>query len=380
MATVQQLAAQWAIGTAADESHGYNQDNRWGTPDYDCSSFVISAYKVGAGLPIDTNYCNYTGNMNWLLTIGFVDVTSQINLSTGAGLQIGDILLNTIHHTEIVVNNNHDVCSARHDERHQYHGGTPGDQTGDEICVLPYYVYGSGGWDYVYRYGGSAGYQWTQRNVNTYGALTSDEIYANAVLTYYELVDIGFNAASAAGVLGNIEHEGQFNPAQWQGGYAVGSWYEQYCGYGMFQYTPPHKYYQDWAANFSGFNINDASINGPYQVKWLDAHPEQFSGTGPYMQGTKWYGMTWAQYKQMSDAADAAEVWARAWERPGEKYLYETMPARRSSAEYWYNEIINNFPYNPGPGPTPDPEPEPEEVKKRKKYKWVLWNRNRIGV
>lgn len=254
----------------------------------------------------------------------------------------------------------------------------------DQVSINSYVSYASN-WDYIYIPPTPVGqtYEWTQRNVNTYGALTTDEIYANAVLTYSELVNIGFSDAAAAGVLGNIEHEGQFNPAQWQGGYAVGSWYEQYCGYGMFQYTPPHKYYQDWAANFSGFNINDASINGPYQVRWLDAHPGQFTGSGPYMQGTQWYGMTWAQFKTMTNAADAAEVWARAWERPGEQYLISTMPARRSSAEYWYNEIINNFPHlpgNPGWPDIPNNPGNPDEVKTRKKYKWVLWNRNRIGV
>lgn len=30
---------------AADNSHGYDQANRWG-PDYDCSSAVISAWEL----------------------------------------------------------------------------------------------------------------------------------------------------------------------------------------------------------------------------------------------------------------------------------------------------------------------------------------------
>ena len=41
-ATIDQVV-QWAIDTANDDTHGYSQaqDRRWGTPDYDCASFVI---------------------------------------------------------------------------------------------------------------------------------------------------------------------------------------------------------------------------------------------------------------------------------------------------------------------------------------------------
>ena len=38
-------AIAWARRIAADNIHGYDQANRWG-PDYDCSSFVISAFKA----------------------------------------------------------------------------------------------------------------------------------------------------------------------------------------------------------------------------------------------------------------------------------------------------------------------------------------------
>ena len=34
----------WAEETANDNAHGYAQDERWG-PDYDCSSFVITALR-----------------------------------------------------------------------------------------------------------------------------------------------------------------------------------------------------------------------------------------------------------------------------------------------------------------------------------------------
>ncbi len=43
-------AVNWAIDIANDKTHGYDQTNRWG-PDYDCSSFVISAWDA-AGVDV----------------------------------------------------------------------------------------------------------------------------------------------------------------------------------------------------------------------------------------------------------------------------------------------------------------------------------------
>ena len=42
---VVEQAISWAISIANDNSHGYSMTSRWG-PDYDCSSFVISAYSL----------------------------------------------------------------------------------------------------------------------------------------------------------------------------------------------------------------------------------------------------------------------------------------------------------------------------------------------
>lgn len=49
------------IDIANDDSHGYDQDNRWG-PDYDCSSFVISGFEQ-AGIQLETNGATYTGDL-----------------------------------------------------------------------------------------------------------------------------------------------------------------------------------------------------------------------------------------------------------------------------------------------------------------------------
>ena len=150
--TIPESALKWAKGIAADQSHGYSQQNRYG-PDYDCSSLVLSSYKQ-AGVPIDFNVVCYTGNMQGLLQYGFKDVTSQVNLNTGNGLQPGDVLWyhisGTNGHTAMYAGNNQIV----HARGQSYGSSKTGDQ-GTEIAVTPYY---RGKWQHVYRYvgGGSA--------------------------------------------------------------------------------------------------------------------------------------------------------------------------------------------------------------------------------
>lgn len=56
---VVEQAISWAISIANDNSHGYSMTSRWG-PDYDCSSFVISAFR-NAGVNVGS--ATYTGNM-----------------------------------------------------------------------------------------------------------------------------------------------------------------------------------------------------------------------------------------------------------------------------------------------------------------------------
>lgn len=140
-------AVIWAIAIANDDSHGYDQINRWG-PDYDCSSLVISAFDQ-AGVNVKENGATYTGNMySSFLKSGFADVTKSVNLANGQGLQRGDVLLNFAHHTEIYIGNNQTV-SASINEKGTTKGGKSGDQTGKEIRIREYRNYP---WNYVLRF------------------------------------------------------------------------------------------------------------------------------------------------------------------------------------------------------------------------------------
>ena len=141
-------AVKWAIGIANDNSHGYDQANRWGNPDYDCSSLVITAFEK-AGIKMKSAGATYTGNMySAARSLGFADVTNGINLGNGKGLKRGDILLNRKNHTAMYVGNGK-VVQASSNEKGGIRGGKPGDQTGKEINVSSYQNYP---WNDVLRF------------------------------------------------------------------------------------------------------------------------------------------------------------------------------------------------------------------------------------
>ena len=156
---------QSAINIVNDVRHGYSQYNRWGNPDYDCSSLVITVVQ-NSGIPVKTNGATYTGNMyHVFLKCGFEDVTHTVHVPTGQGLQRGDILLNVVNHTEIYIGSGK-MVGARSSETGTIHG-VGGDQTGEEIAVGYYRDYP---WNYVLRYKES--YTQSVDNVSNGNAIT----------------------------------------------------------------------------------------------------------------------------------------------------------------------------------------------------------------
>lgn len=140
-------ACHWAVEIANDDSHGYDQPTRDGGVDYDCSSFVSTAFRqAGFGIPFPspstfTMVGAFTGaGFTWLPGIG----------NTSSDLQRGDVVLNINAHVELYLGNQQFV-GAHINEWGGIAGGRPGDQTGNEISIGGFYSFP---WDGVLRYGG----------------------------------------------------------------------------------------------------------------------------------------------------------------------------------------------------------------------------------
>ena len=138
-------AVSWAVGIAADNSHGYNNSgNGWGPDEYNCIGLVMRAYKAAGN---DPGVCNIDQMPEYLKSAGFEDVTSKVNLKTGKGAVKGDVfwmLDNTGKHghTEMFCGDGQLVGA-----RGNYDGKT-GDSSGKEIAVNPY---SNMSWQRVFR-------------------------------------------------------------------------------------------------------------------------------------------------------------------------------------------------------------------------------------
>lgn len=151
-AEVRDRAASQMEAWARDNTHGYDQQYRWGERgDFDCSSAVISAYEL-AGVPVKTFGATYTGNMyDVFLRCDFKDVTGEVNMSNGGSMIRGDVLLNKRNHTAIYLGGSQ-IAEASINEFGGTTGGQPGDQTGREFKITNYRNYP---WDCVLRYVGT---------------------------------------------------------------------------------------------------------------------------------------------------------------------------------------------------------------------------------
>lgn len=147
------IAVKWAKDTAADNSHGYNntKGERGGNPDYACSSFANEAFRqAGVNLPESTTV--YSKDMKKLYTAaGFEVVTDEINLKTGKGLELADVVLKPGAHVEIYVGSGTLAGARGNANSGRPENGKAGDQSGSEITVSAYWNYP---WTIVLRYVG----------------------------------------------------------------------------------------------------------------------------------------------------------------------------------------------------------------------------------
>ena len=187
--------ACWMENTAKDDSHGYDQDNRWG-PDYDCSSAIFEALEE-SGIPAKTysfkTYgCAYTGVMPEVLEhFGFENIINKVNIKTGVGLERGDILLNKAYHTAMYIGNGMEV-EASINEKGTAHGGKTGDQTGKEFLIRSYRNYP---WTHIYRYKGDGSLSGTSEAEKGY--LSKGDTGSAVKTMQAMLIAVGYHCGSS---------------------------------------------------------------------------------------------------------------------------------------------------------------------------------------
>lgn len=146
--TIIENYTRFAEEIAKDDRHGYDQVDRWGNPNFDCSGLVITALEQ-AGIPVKTLGATTTKNMaSRLAEAGMKNVISMVSLASAKNLKRGDVLLAKNKHVVIYCGNGL-VVGARLNEFGHVVGGKSGDQTGKEICIHQYYNYP---WTHVFRY------------------------------------------------------------------------------------------------------------------------------------------------------------------------------------------------------------------------------------
>ena len=321
-------AVNLAVSMANDPAYGYDIDHRYG-PDYDCSSFVCYCLsQAGFNVnPTDDTRLMYAD----LIQAGFTDITSQ----GFTNLLPGDILLNTQHHTAIMISTT-DLAEAVHNEwngipgHDWYHGGTPGDQTGDEIRIHPYYWYSNGGWDYLLRY--QTNLQWISGN----RYLNQTEMENNASIIYYYFSARGWSIEAISAMVGNMQVESTVNPGLWEGLTPYSG------GYGLVQWTPYTKF-SDWAG--SGWETNhDLQLDRiMYELnnnlQWSAARGDGESGSGTFYQ-------TFADFTVSTlPPSVLANQWCYKYEYPAVR----PQPIRGTYADQWY-QFFTTLPPTP---PTP---------------------------
>lgn len=141
-------AINWAVMIANNNGYGYDQNTRtsgwekWQSDpscttncgSLDCSSLVSAALTEAGYFTTNPNFST-SGLDDALEKAGFTKLT--VSFETSKDLLPGDILNSSGSHTEIYIGNDQTV-GAHQNENKGINGGKVGDQTGDEISVVPY--------------------------------------------------------------------------------------------------------------------------------------------------------------------------------------------------------------------------------------------------
>lgn len=265
----------------------------------------------------------------------------------------GDIMWRN-GHTEFVYNASMYYCMGAHSDEYPL---------ADQVSISN--VSTRNYWTYGYRY--TPTIQWFAKYTGSYGRLT-DEAYANAVMIYNILEPRGWTVNAIAGMLGNIEVEGGYNPWRWQNDnvISINEMNDPYHGYGLFQFDRPNKYinattaatYSTYAPHYLG--NEGMPHDGDAQVKWVDESVGEYFINPNY----PYYPLSFSEYKASTNTPEyLALAWMLNFERP-RMDIEHFEQRRQEAARYWYN-VLQGLPPMP---PTP---PVPPPTVRRKSPFWV---------
>ena len=254
-----EAAISWALATAADDSHGYSQANRWG-PDYDCSSFVLSAFAAG-GFSITTGSGNTATMKNTFVAAGFTWIDWS-SIGSSENLQRGDILLKTGSgaHTEIYLGDGTLVGA------HSAYGNTStGDQNGREISVVNYY---DNAWQGVLRYTGTSTTDTSSTDTDSACSCTTDYAGTYVVTTASAALIMRSGHGTSYDVITAIPKGTVVTVSMSDGSWAHVT-YNGYEGYCSFAYLT---LYDELVTVQVGDKLT--SSNGYYKVTALGTDPQ----------------------------------------------------------------------------------------------------------
>lgn len=175
---------------------------------------------------------------------------------------------------------------------------------------------------------------WYYKITDAYGTLTTEQKQNNALLVYSYFYD-KMTLEAIAGLLGNMEKEGQLNPGQVEGG--KGGITNVTCGHGLIQWTkakndPPNT---NPLINWKNASENNLWASGEFQCYriWCEGTATEGAGGCWLKAPDRGYTYTWAEFCELTDYKEATKAYM--YERERAAVGDET--GRLNYAEDWYD-------------------------------------------
>lgn len=182
---------------------------------------------------------------------------------------------------------------------------------------------------------------WYYRITKSYGALTTKQKEANALL-FYNYFKSKMTLAAIAGILGNVERESQMNPGQVEGDsqYNVG-WTDLQRGHGFIQWTSANNPDTNPLVSWKDGATNSKWAQGNFQCYRILCEGEGTEGAGgTFFPSVNYpeYDYTWAEFCKLTDYEEATKAYLHERERAGVAALED----RLEYAKKWYEYLSKN--------------------------------------